>query len=424
MNARVGPTTVVIIAVLCIAAIAAYHIVINIKVIYASITDIWGPGVAAIAIVTFASIPMIISIVHSTFRDRQIQKIELWTGTKVEETVHFLAARKSLNSLKVASLEAGYLGPMLALFLTILGFSTMLFTMPWFNQFFDQKSFFLGGIVAIDAATQSEITDYQRNTFTYGMFAFLGAYVHLLNRLWSRINNSDMFPNSYYYYAIRIIIAYIVAVVIRHTAMILGLDESDLLLLVCFVAGLSPDLFLVSLAKRAYEFFQIIAYKLNPNKSSRPYSMPLMMLDDLSREKIDRLEELGVDSAHILARANPFVLWARLPYELDLVLDWIAQAQLYVIVRESGLPVVRKKCVANVFHLRQRLEDETSRKELCEALGISEAAGTTMNQQLLADQAFLKLDQLRKALIPDTDQRRRAPPPRLPGCDGSWETTV
>jgi hypothetical protein len=51
------------------------------------------------------------------------------------------------------------------------------------------------------------------------------------------------------------------------------------------------------------------------------------MLDDLTKEKVDRLNELGIDSAQVLACQNPFIIWPKLPYDLGLIVDWIAAAQ-------------------------------------------------------------------------------------------------
>jgi hypothetical protein len=65
------------------------------------------------------------------------------------------------------------------------------------------------------------------------------------------------------------------------------------------------------------------------------------MIEGMSRDKIDRLSELGIDSAQYLACQNPFVLWPRLPYDLLLLIDWIGQAQLYRWAKEVRLRKMR-----------------------------------------------------------------------------------
>ena len=112
------------------------------------------------------------------------------------------------------------------------------------------------------------------------------------------------------------------------------------------------------------------------------------------------LMELEIDSAQILSRQNPFLLLPRLPYDLSLLVDWIAQAQLYVLVREDGLQKLRNAYVHSVFDLHTRLADDASRAELCQELGISEARGRGLLSQLDQDPSYLRLREVRDALAP------------------------
>jgi hypothetical protein len=355
--------------------------------------------VAAIASLGLASVPIIISMVHATFRDRQLQRLTLWKDTPIAKTAFYNSALRQISGLKVASLEFGYLIPMLVLFFNILFFSITLFTFPWFQSFFEWKSFILGGMYAITNDNPVEILAYQRQTFLCGMVAFLGSYIYLISRLWERINNSDIYPNSYYYYTIRIITSFIVAIVFRHSMAAFGVTNSELIVFISFIIGFTPDFFVIALSRKAYDIIKVYGSKKDPDDPSQPRSMPLLMLDDMSREKIDRLSELGVDSAHTLARANPLGTWPRLPYDLELIIEWVAQAQLYTIVRDEGIRKLRDKCVANIFHLQPRLSDEDAREEICAILGISNAAGLALLEQLSKDQSYVQLCELRDALI-------------------------
>ena len=140
---------------------------------------------------------------------------------------------------------------------------------------------------------------------------------------------------------------------LRHTIRIFG-DASDalftgdlsnsatpLLLLLGFGIGFAPDLFILAMTRKAFQAVKVWGSRADPDEKSRPKSLPLLMIDDLTREKIDRLNELEIDSSEVLALQNPFRLLPRVPYDLSLLVDWIAQAQLYVLVKDDVLQKLR-----------------------------------------------------------------------------------
>jgi len=186
------------------------------------------------------------------------------------------------------------------------------------------------------------------------------------------------------------ILSYFTAIIVRHTLSIFGLPDGNFLVLAGLVIGLTPDFFIVALSRKAYQAFKIFGSKNDPEAASRPAAMPLLMLDDITRDKIDRLGELGIDNAQILACQNPFLIWPRLPYDLGLIVDWIAQAQLYTLVRERGLKALRGMCVYDVFDLYLRLRDDKARKEVCKILRISEDAGPVIVKQLGSERFVMR----------------------------------
>ena len=101
-----------------------------------------------------------------------------------------------------------------------------------------------------------------------------------------------------------------------------------------------------------------------------------------------------------LAKQNPFLLLPRLPFDLGLLIDWIAQAQLYVLVKEAALTKLRDTYVHDIFDLYIRLKNDGSRHAVCESLGIEDAVGEVLVAQLESDAAFVRLQQTRDALRP------------------------
>jgi|SRR6516162_1945606 hypothetical protein len=89
-----------------------------------------------------------------------------------------------------------------------------------------------------------------------------------------------------------------------------------------------------------------------------------------------------------------------MPYDLSLLVDWIAQAQLYVLVKDDVLQKLRAIYVRNVFDFDIRLKGEQGRREVCEALGLPESAASAVLQQLECDPSYLRLREVREAMKP------------------------
>jgi hypothetical protein len=200
-----------------------------------------------------------------------------------------------------------------------------------------------------------------------------------------------------------------VAAVIRHSAEVFGLNSNPVLLLVAFGIGFAPDLFILAIIRRAFQALKIWGARGEPDAKSRPTSLPLLTIDDLSRDKIDRLNELGIDSAQVLARQNPFLLLPRLPFDLNLIVDWIGQAHLYVLVKDEKLALLRNLFVRDSFDLHMRLEDDGCRAAVCQLLGISDQDARLLVRQLEEDPSFARLKEVRAALVP--------PDPSASGCN-------
>jgi hypothetical protein len=386
------------IVLICFSFIFSLLSVTQISLLYQIYNYYLGRVVAAASSLGLAALPVVISLVHETSRERQISKLDILKDWPVSESYYFRAARALIANTKVASLEAGYFLPIVTLYFVVFSFSSILMFSPWFDDFFSQKSFVLGGTAVIGMTDNTQVAIFQKGTFLCGVAAFLGSYVYMIGRLWNRINNSDIYPTSYHYYTARMIIAYFVAVVFRHSLASFGVTGDSLIILIGFVIGLTPDFFTLTMARKVYRLIKIYGSKPDPVEQNQAAGMPLLMLDDLSQDKVDRFSELGIDNAQMLACQNPFVIWPRLPYDLGLLIDWMAQAQLYVLVREQGLKSAREKCIFDIFDLYLRLGDAQARKEVCNALQISEETAPVIVSQLDEDQSFTRLKQVRDAL--------------------------
>ena len=122
------------------------------------------------------------------------------------------------------------------------------------------------------------------------------------------------------------------------------------------------------------------------------------MIQGLDRDKIDRLAELNVTNAEVLACQNPFILWLRLPYELLLVMDWISQAQLYRVVKEQKLSSLREYCVGGILDFVRMASDPKGRDAIAAKIAISSDSLDALVSSLRRDPAYHRLEQVDMAL--------------------------
>lgn len=347
-----------------------------------------------------AFIPLCICVVQNVTRSRQLRRLESLDGAPVSETCYFKAAKAAVDQVRTVSVNSDYTVAMIVYGIVLLiGFCAIALALA-LPDVFKTPNVLLGGWQAgtLSATLNAPaFTDYQAQTFVIASAAFLGSYVYAISRLLDRVNNNDLYPISLYYYTVRVLVALFVAIVIRHAAGAFSL-ENGVLILVAFGVGIAPDLFLISIIRRAFQVIKIWGVRSDPDSDTHPTSLPLLMVDDLSRDKIDRLNELGIDNAQVLANQNPFLLWPRLPYDLTLIVDWIGQAHLYALVRDASLAALRKIFVRDSFDLEIRLTDQASRAGVCQALALDPAAADVLIAQLRADPAYARLKQVREAL--------------------------
>jgi hypothetical protein len=365
-------------------------------------------GFAVLLAALLSFLPALICYVQNVSRKRQLNRLNSLESLPISKTALFQSAVRKCNSAMLV-VDADYAIPIFLLFLvTFIGFMTILIAYSH-PALFQTASVVLGGL---HDANHANFAQYQMQTFCVVAMAFLGSYIYALGRLLNRINNNDLYPISIYYYITRVIIACVAAAVLRHTIGVFA-DASNsvlptsfsegaapMLLLIGFGLGFAPDLFILAMTRKAFQTLKIWGSRDDPPDSLRPTGLSLLMIDDLSREKIDRLNELEIDSAHALARQNPFRLLLTLPYELSLLVDWIAQANLYVLVKDTGLKSLREIYIRDIFDLYIYLVDDQSRPDICAKLQFSDAAGQAMITQLDQDASYLRLLELRNAMKP------------------------
>ena len=369
-------------------------------------------GFSVTLAVILALFPAVLCTVQNAALLRQQGELKSMEASPAAKTALYRTAVKIIGADdRDAFIDNDYIVPILTYFvIAFVGFLAILlgYARP---SLFEMPTVLLGGLQDSGQEHADAYLLYQRQTFVVVSMAFLGSYTYALGRILNRINNNDLYPISLYYYAARIIVACAVAAVLRHTIQVLGIGPfsdsvttylNPWLILLGFFVGFTPDLFVVSMTRKVFQTLKVWGSRPDPKEATMPVNLPLLMIDDLTRDKIDRLNELSIDSAQVLARQNPFLLLPRLPFELGLLNDWIAQAQLYVFAKEERLKALRAIFVNNIVDLYVRLKNQESSASVCQALGRDPKEARALIEQLETDVEFTRLLELVRALKAET----------------------
>lgn len=268
-------------------------------------------------------------------------------------------------------------------------------------------SYVLGGPLASDPAVDKHTLEaYQSGTVFMGSMAFLGAYVWMIATLVVRINNFDTSPIAFYFLSVRILTALLVATLVRHMIQVLpnavvgSTNEPGYGLAVLgFLIGWNPTLWLNEVMLRGADLFkQRIARQKMPNADNMPQNMTLSMIQGLLDTEAARLMELNIDNCQKLACENAILIWLRTPYNLDVIVDWIAQAQLFLLFEPSNLDSLRKAGVRDIFAYYIMLSDDAPRTATQPVGGVPAAVMAKHREVLEHDPKFTKLQQLRQAI--------------------------
>ena len=365
--------------------------------------------------ILLAALPILLSHGQGTSRERQLLRLDSLAHHPISQTAYYKAARAALLALRPVALDRMYSLP-LATLASVLVFGFLaIFLATDAPQAFATPSFILGGAEGLKMDA-SALATYQKGTFLVLAMSFLGSYSYMLFSLVFRVQNNDVHPIAFYYFSVRMIISCIVAIVLRHVINLFGVDASQAIVLVGFIVGFAPDLFIVAMSRRAFQMIKIIGAQPDPSADDLPTNENLLMIEGMSRDKVDRLNELGIDSAQHLACQNPFLLWTRLPFDLGLIVDWIAQAQLYRWAKEARMKSMRAVGINTIFDFYGFLVTADIPPQVLEAMKIEVGAAASYRASLEQDPAFARLHAVRATLklaglgsptdaVPDDRQR-------------------
>ncbi|MFL9896251.1 hypothetical protein [Paraburkholderia sp. RL17-381-BIF-C] len=266
-------------------------------------------------------------------------------------------------------------------------------------------SYVLGGAFASMSAPK-DLRNYQSGTVLIGSIAFLGAYLWTIAQLINRVNNDDISPATYYFLSIRIITACIFSGIARHVVEALPMNKFLYsgevpvgLAALGFVIGWNPTLWIDQLVEQIGNYLKRkIPSQRWPAQSAMPLNMTLIFIQGLVPDKIERIRELDIDNFQKLAHENPLVIWVRTSYTLELVIDWIAQAQLCLLFDDEKVQLMRIHGIRDVFCFVETVNDSPSLKELSQLINVSEPLLSKSVAALTGCPAYLHLEELKSSL--------------------------
>ena len=269
----------------------------------------------------------------------------------------------------------------------------------------EQHHFLLSGIHALYVGQSTTLTNntiaYQEISLLVMLLSMLGAYIWSLQNVLVRLTTIDLPPSTYFSVAIRMLLATFVALMIRFiwpdpetgavTAGLEALNNSsyDFLLVFAFLSGMFPE--------RAIQYLKEKIPTFSSKREKESDALPLSMIEGINMFHKVRLAEIGIDNAQNLAEANLVEILVRTPFKPKRVIDWIAQAKLYVYFK-SDVEQLRKLGIRTIFDFKIIAKDENKITQIADSSELSIIQLSNVYEQIKSDDMLTKLQNASSAL--------------------------
>jgi hypothetical protein len=222
------------------------------------------------------------------------------------------------------------------------------------------------------------------------------------------MNNNDMSPITFHFLSVRILTACLMACIARFVIeaipglkSVVAPDGSPPvgLAVIGFVIGWKPTFWIDELYNQALKLLKTtVLTQRKPDQANLPQNMSLLMIQGMADGKIDRLMELDIDNCQRLARENAIILWLRTPFNLEIIVDWVAQAQLCVLLEDDKIEALRRIGVRDIFGYLESIAPPPTRAAVQGILQIPIEVIEGHIEYIAKEPAFTRLQELRKAI--------------------------
>lgn len=122
------------------------------------------------------------------------------------------------------------------------------------------------------------------------------------------------------------------------------------------------------------------------------------MIEGMLDGKIARLMELDIDNAQRLACENAVLVWLRTSYNLETVVDWIAQAQLYRLLPADKVRALRAAGIRDIFGYTTAIADDPGVAAVQQIIAVTPDVIKKQRAAVADDPAYQRLSEVKDAL--------------------------
>ena len=239
-------------------------------------------------------------------------------------------------------------------------------------------------------ATVAEMTHLRTQSMLALTLAFIGAFIWSAREVIRRVISGDLTPSVFYGAGLRMILAALLSLMLAFllNAMPFPGYTTRILPIVAFLTGMLPDQALVYLRDK------IPVFSAGPETAAE---LPLDMVEGINAFHKARLAEAGVDNAQNMAEANIVELLLKTPFNGTQLIDWIAQAKLYVALK-ADIGKLRRVGVRTVFDLKRAGDIPDRLGQIAKEVDVPELALTVVYEQVTADPGVKRLLEFRTLL--------------------------
>ena len=229
--------------------------------------------------------------------------------------------------------------------------------------------------------------------------AFLGAYIWSCHNIIRRLVAGDLAPIEYYNTALRMIFAPLLSLMLAFLFEAAGAGGlmRESLPVIAFMTGMLPGAALHYLQDR---FLRLLEFA-----EDSAHSLSLRMIEGMNRHHEVRLGEVGIDNAQNLAEADLVELILKTPFGPAQLLDWIAQAHLYVYLKDD-IQLLRRYGIRTALDLYEVAADGARLTAIATDAGLDPLALSIVARRIGNDPRVGQLVEFRRRLGLEAGQER------------------
>jgi hypothetical protein len=221
--------------------------------------------------------------------------------------------------------------------------------------------------------------------------AFAGAFIWSAQNIIRRLITGDLMPSVYYSAGLRMIFASLLSLMLSFFLAVFPTANytREILPVIAFLTGMLPDNALAYLSERIHIF--------SDRDKEKCHDLPLQMIEGINVFHKVRLGEVGIDNVQNLAEANVIGLLLKMPFNPSQLIDWIAQAKLYLYFKDD-IKKLRRIGIRTIFDLRNPYGSKEQIAQIAEETQVSQLSLEMVCERIVEDKGIMKLFEFRSLL--------------------------